>query len=212
MSKISPNELGIGSVFRYLGKVHKLIGKEHVKLSKGGACIKARCYNMETGSVVDDLRLNVNDTVERIFVEKLALNYQYSDGEFAYFMNDDGESFEIKLDNLKDIGVIFGSDSEIVDMPKIEISQIRYKVDGKKNYDEEVVKIAEIKLLSDILVQIQETRPSIKGQTAKANLKEAKTKGGFKVNVPQYIADNDLIYVNYDEEEGFKFKRKHESK
>lgn len=208
MSKIEPSDLGIGYIFQHEGAIYKLLEKGHVKLSKGGACIKARCENLISRAIIDDMRLDVNITVERILVNKINLTYNYTQDDDVIFFDQDGNSHEFKIDDFGDIGRIFSSKACVEEMPNVEISLISY-IDAYK--DHEVTKVIDIRLLSSILVEVKDTRPSIKGQTAKASLKDAETKGNFKVSVPQYISNGDKIWCNYTSE-GFLFFSKYDGK
>lgn len=201
MLKISPNSLEIGAIFFHQGFVYQILDKWHVKLSKGGACIKIKCLNLNTKAILDEMRINVNDRVERLYSEKLILDYEYSDGQIAYFRDNEetsasrGLAFEFKIEDLGELGVIFSSRSKVTSIPQVEITLVKYT---ENNSNEELIKILNIRLLSDLAVRVKDTRPTIKGQTAKANLKEAETYAGFKVWVPQYIKNEDLILVQFD--------------
>jgi elongation factor P len=184
---INPNDITIGSVFRREGRVLRVTDKQHVKLSKGGACQQVKCTDLESGSNIE-MRLNVNESLESVFVEKRTLTYSYTEGDTAIFMNDDFETVDVKISDLNEVGVLFSGDIKIDPMPKIEIE---YFKDNNGND-----KIVNARLLDDFAVEIDDTRPSIKGEAAKSGYKPATTQGGIKIKVPPHVNVGDMVILS----------------
>jgi elongation factor P len=184
---ISPNDIKIGSVFRRDGKVLKVLDKQHVKLSKGGACQQVKCLDVETGSI-SEIRLNVQESLDEVYMDRNGLTYAYTDGDTAYFTNQDCETVEISLQVLGSIAGLFEGSNEFDHPIKVEVESFK-DLSGKE-------KIVNVKLLEDVTLEIVDTRPSIKGEAAKTGTKAAVAKGGFKVKVPPHVNVGDMVVLS----------------
>jgi len=184
---ISPNDIKIGAVFRRDGRVLKVLDKLHVKLSKGGACQQVKCADVESGSIIE-LRLNVQESLDEVYMDRTTLTYAYTDGDTAYFINQDCETVEIKLAILGSISGLFEESSQFDPPIKVEVESFKDTNDKEK--------IVNVKLLEDVTLEIIDTRPSIKGEAAKTGTKAAVAKGGFKVKVPPHVNVGDMVVLS----------------
>lgn len=186
---ISPNDIRIGSVFRKSGRVLKVVDKQHVKLSKGGACQQVKCVDLESGSTME-MRLNVTEQLEEVYISKKVLTYSYTDGDTVHFMNSDCEMIEFTKDDLMSIASIFDNDgsANFDPVPKVEVE---YFQDQKGND-----RILNVKLVDDIVLKITDTRPSIKGEAAKSGHKPATAEGGIKIKVPPHVNIGDYVVLS----------------
>ena len=186
---INPNDLRIGAVFRRDGKTLKVLDKQHVKLSKGGACQQVKCMDMLSGGI-SEIRINVTESLEDVYIFKKSLTYSYSDSDLVYFMNTDCEMMEVKAEDLGEIRGLFDNDgtAEFEVMPKIEMEY--YEDEKGKEH------LINVRLVDDIAVKIIETRPSIKGEAAKAGTKPAVAQGGIKLKVPPHVNTGDMVVLS----------------
>ena len=193
---ISPNDAGKGLIFRYKGKILKLLDRHNVKLSKGGACQQAKCLDIKNRSTFE-LRLNVNEDLEQVYVEKKNLQFMYFDGnkaQFYYYYEKTGDSTQFELDpaNLGEKVTLFSMrDANLItESGQPIVLQIEYIED-----DGEMI-IIDSEILSDLTFEVENTAPSLKGEMAKPTYKPATLKGGLKVTVPPHVETGDKIILN----------------
>lgn len=193
---ISPNDAGKGLIFRYKGKMLKLLDRHHVKLSKGGACQQAKCLDLKNGSTFE-LRLNVNDDLEQVYVEKKNLQFMYFDGtkaQFYYYDEKTGDSTQLEIDpaslgektplfSMRDANLVTESGEPIM-------LQIEFVEDNGE------MLIIDSEILNDLTFEVENTSPSLKGEMAKPTYKPAILKGGLKVTVPPHVENGDKIVLN----------------
>lgn len=191
---ISPNDANRGLVFRYEGKLVKLLDKHHVKLSKGGACQQAKCLDLKTGSTFE-LRLNVNQDLEQVYVNKKLLDFIGFDGTTSkFFDTEDYTQFEIDPNDLGDKSQLFS----ISGVPPLTESGDNLKLQIEYIEEAGSIFIIESKILNqdDLVFEVERTAPSLKGEMAKPSNKPAILKGGLKVDVPPHVETGDKIILN----------------
>lgn len=188
MHMINANDVRIGSVIKHNGKILKIKDKVHVKLDKGGACQKLQCEDVIKGGNME-VRLNVRDDIEEVFMSTKKLEFTYADDDDAHFT--DPETFEtvdIPLDAV-------GSD-EFINLLKnydnddhaIEVLAQFIEIDGAE-------KCVGCALYSDIILTIDSTNPSIKGETAASSAKPA-IAGGVSIKVPSHVNVGDKVLLS----------------
>ena len=80
-----------GAVILHKNKRMKVVEFQHVKPGKGGAFVRTKLRNVQTGAVIDRT-FRSGDKVENIRLEKREMQYLYSDGDLYHFM--DMETYE----------------------------------------------------------------------------------------------------------------------
>jgi elongation factor P len=185
---IDPNKITIGSVFKRNGRVLKVIDKHHVKLSKGGACQQVKCMDVQDKSIME-MRLNVNETLEEVYISKKVLEFSYSSDQVINFVDDEYHGVEL---NERDLGMLFALFS--VDLPAEQMPRIEIEYFTGEN--ENVNIIVNVKLLEDVILTVLQTADSIKGETAKSADKPAVLEGGIKTKVPSHVNIGDKVVLN----------------
>jgi elongation factor P len=191
---ISPNDANKGLVFKHEGKLVKILDKHHVKLSKGGACQQAKCIDLKTGSTFE-LRLNVNQDLEQVYINKKSLDFIGFDGDTAkFFDTEDYTQSEINPSDLGEKAQLFS----IRGNPPLTESGDNIKLQIEYIEENGSIFIIESKILNqyDIVFEVQSTAPSIKGEMAKPSNKPAILRGGLKVDVPPHVETGDKIILN----------------
>lgn len=185
---IDPNKIVIGSVFKKNGRVLKVVDKQHVKLSKGGACQQVKCVDVQDKSTME-MRLNVNETLEDVYISKKALKFSYADGPVIIFMDEDYNSVQLDEKDLGPLFALFSIDMPVEQMPRIEIEYFNGE-------NENVDIIINVKLLEDVTLTVIQTADSIKGETAKSADKPAVLEGGIKAKVPSHVNMGDKVVLS----------------
>ena len=174
---ISAGDFRNGVTFDMDGQVLQVVEFQHVKPGKGAAFVRAKVKNVITGGTIERT-FNPTDKFESAFVERKDMQYLYSDGELYYFM--DVETFEqMPLDANK-----LGPDFKFV----------------KENM---IVKIASYKgsvfgvdAPNFVELEITDTDPGFKGDTATNVTKPATLETGAIVKVPLFIDVGEVIRVD----------------
>ena len=154
-----------------------IVDFQHVKPGKGAAFVRTKIKNIMTGAVVER-SFNPTDKMPRAHIETKEMQYLYNDGELYYFM--DTETYEqIPLNK-----------SEVEDMIHFvkENENVSVKFFKGKAFSVEAPNFVEM--------EIVDTEPGFKGDTASNTTKPATTETGYVVNVPLFINIGDHIRID----------------
>ena len=171
-----------GSVILHKNKRMKVIEFQHVKPGKGGAFVRTKLKDIQSGKIIDET-FNAGHKLQFIRVEAKAMQFLYVDGDNHIFM--DNETFEqitIKEDALNVI-TNFLTEGLVV--------QIEF-------FENEALNVSLPEKLSCV---VKETEPTIKGQTAANSSKPAILDNGLRIMVPQFIAEGESIIVSTETSE-----------
>lgn len=166
-----------GSNIRYKKGIYTIIDFQHVKPGKGGAFVRLKLKNVETGQVLDDT-MRAGASIEFIRIERKPYQYLYSDGDHFYFM--DKNTYE-QIPIHKDLV------SGVISYLKESTDMICLFAEGKPVGVEPPMFIE---------LTVTETEPGQKGNTVSSGTKPATTETGLKVNVPLFINVGDMIKID----------------
>ena len=154
-----------------------IVENEFVKPGKGQAFNRARIKNLKTGKVVDKT-FKSGDSVEAADVMDTEMQFLYADGEFWHFMVPD--TFEQYAADANAVGDAkdWLSDG---DMCQITLWNNSPLIVEPPNFVE---------------LEIVETDPGVKGDTASGGVKPAKLSTGAVVRVPLFVDQNEVIKVD----------------
>jgi elongation factor P len=161
------------------GKPFVILKSDHTNPGKGSAFVKARMKNLETGAVIErTFKSGVSTGLVEPNLDELEVEYMYSDTTGFYFM--DQSTFETI--NLREDQV---GDSKGFLQEGIKLCVIYY------NH-----KPISIELPNFVVLQVAETDPGLKGDTASGGLKKAYMETGLMVNVPLFIKQGELLKID----------------
>ena len=166
-----------GITFEINGEPHVVLDFQHVKPGKGAAFVRTKMKNVITGAVTER-SFNPTDKVEEAFVERRDMQYLYNDGDLYYFM--DTETYEQEPVSKETLGDDFRFVKEEM-MCKI----LSYK--GK---------VFAVEPPMFVELEITETDPGFKGNTATNTLKPAIVETGAEVKVPLFIDQGEKIKID----------------
>ena len=174
---ISAGDFRNGVTFEMDGKVYQIVEFQHVKPGKGAAFVRTKIRNVIEGSVVERT-FNPNDKYPTAFVERKEMEYSYQDGNIYYFM--DLETYElIPIDA-----------AQTDDNFKFVKENMVCKVLSYKG------NVFGIEPPTFVELQIAETEPGFKGDTATNTTKPAKLETGAEIRVPLFINEGDMIRID----------------
>ena len=174
---MTAGEFRNGVTFEMDGQVQQVIEFQHVKPGKGAAFVRVKMKNVVTGAVTET-SFNPTAKFEEAFVERREMQYLYTEGDLYYFMdNETYEQIPISKDTL-------GDDFRFVKENE-NVKVLSYK--GS-------VFAVEPPLFVEL--EITETEPGVKGNTATNVLKPATVETGAVVMVPIFIEQGERIQID----------------
>jgi elongation factor P len=166
-----------GVTFELDGQLFQIVEFQHVKPGKGAAFVRVRMKNIITGATVERT-FNPTDKMPKAHIERKDMQYLYNDGDLYYFM--DVESFEQLPINAEKIGDTFKFVKENM---VVKILSHKGNVFG-------------IEPPTFVELEIIETEPGFKGDTATGATKPATMETGAIVKVPLFVNQNDKIKID----------------
>lgn len=174
---ISATDLKGGTSFQIDGKPFQVIKYEHKKMGRGGATIKVSVRNLETGQLGEH-SFTPNNKFEEINTIKKQLQYLYSDGNVATFMDPDSYSqHEVNLDVIGD-AIHFIKEGSKVDVLFWEDRPLSVEIAPK------------------VILEVTQTEKGVKGNSATNVFKPATLENGLEIKVPLFIKVGDKIKVD----------------
>ena len=177
MPTITAGDFRKGMIFEMDGKPMLVVDFQHVKPGKGAAFVRTKTKNVITGAVTET-SYNPSAKFPSAYIERREMQYSYSDGDLYYFM--DNETYEQVPINEKDLGDAFRfvKENEIV-----KVLSYKGSVFG-------------IEAPNFVVLEVVETEPGVKGNTATNTLKPAKLETGAEIRVPLFINEGDKIRID----------------
>lgn len=174
---VSAGDFRNGVTIEVDGNIFTIIEFQHVKPGKGAAFVRTKLKNIKTGGVIERT-FRPQEKMPKAHIERKDMAYLYNDGELFHFM--DNESYEQIAVNASDVGdaLKFVKENELV-----KVLSHNGKVFG-------------IEPPLFVELQIVETEPGFKGDTATGATKPAILETGATVYVPLFIEQDEVIKVD----------------
>lgn len=174
---ISSNDFRTGLTIEVDGEVYSVIEFMHVKPGKGSAFVRTKLKNRRTGAVVERT-FRAGEKVARAHIERREMQYLYNDGDNYYFM--DTETYEQ------------------TSLRKEQLDEaVKYLKDNMNiyilDYQGETIGI---ELPNSVELEVVETEPGVKGDTATGASKNAVLETGAVIQVPLFIEVGDKIRID----------------
>jgi elongation factor P len=174
---IDVNELRKGVTFTMDGELYRVIAYDHYKPGRGKAVIRTKLRNLRSGSTIDKT-FTSGERVQDIRLDHQIVQYLYNDGDFYYFMDVDSfEQFPLSDALLED------AKPYLIENMELELS----------SYEGERLDV-ELPITVDLTVV--EAPPGFAGDTAQGATKEVTLETGYKLNVPLFIAEGDVLRID----------------
>ncbi|MFC1847456.1 elongation factor P [Chloroflexota bacterium] len=173
---ISGSELRKGIIIELEDKLYQVIDYQHVKM-KRTALARVKLRDIQAGHTIEQT-FQSDQKFTRARLEFRGVQYLYNDGDLYYFM--DEENFEQMPISVSQLG---DAVSYLKDGASLQIS----------SYKEEIVGV---ELPITVELEVTDTGPAFKGDTATAGNKPATLETGFTIQVPMFIKTGDTIKVD----------------
>jgi elongation factor P len=173
---ISTSDFKNGISIELDNELYTIIEFQHVKPGKGGAFVRTKLRNVETGLVIDRT-FRAGEKFEQAIIERKVMQYIYNDGHNYYFMDQDSYE-QIPID----VEMIGNSADLLKEGNNVEVSFCKGMVIG-------------VQLPSTIALEVVETIPGAKGNTVSGAMKPATVETGAEIQVPLFIKKGDVIRI-----------------
>ncbi|HEX9415207.1 MAG TPA: elongation factor P [Gaiellaceae bacterium] len=174
---VNTNQFKNGMHIELDGGVWRIVEFQHVKPGKGGAFVRTKVKNLESGAVVDRT-FRAGEKFSRVRTETKNVQYLYDSGDDVVFM--DEESYE-------QITLSRDSVAEALEFLQPSSSVPMLTVDGRP---------AGVQLPSAVELKVTQTEPGVKGDTVSNVTKPATLETGTVVQVPLFVNEGDRIKVD----------------
>lgn len=174
---ISSNDFRTGVTIEMDGDAYQVVDFQHVKPGKGSAFVRTKLKNVRTGGVIEKT-FSAGEKIPKAHLERREMQYLYNDGEAFIFMDvNNFEQMPIRDDQM-------GEDKKYL-KENMNVSILFFQGN-----------IIGVDLPSQVELEVVETEPGIKGDTASGGSKPATLETGAVVRVPFFINVGDVIQVN----------------
>ena len=174
---ISATDLRKGVTFELNGDLYRVMEYHHSYIGRGSANVRTKLRNIRTGRTLERT-FSANDKFQDVRLELRQVQFLYRDGDLYYFM-----------------------DTETYEQPALSVDLLGDRVDYLK--DGLVLSISmhesqplEIELPVTVDLEVIQTDPGVKGDTATGATKRATLETGLNIQVPLFVEQGDIVRVD----------------
>ncbi|MCG3175952.1 MAG: Elongation factor P [Candidatus Omnitrophica bacterium] len=174
---ISTSQFKNGVIIIYENQMCEVLEWQLVKMQQRQPIVRTRLRNIKTGNVVE-VPFRSGDKFEDVYLEERSIQYLYHEGDRYHFM--DSQTYHEVVVSRQMLG------------DQVDYLKDNSEVKGKFS-DEELILV---ELPASVVLEITETEPGVRGDTAKSGTKPAKVETGAVVKVPLFVTTGDKIRVD----------------
>ena len=166
-----------GITFEMNGEPHVVLDFQHVKPGKGAAFVRTKYRNILTGATREEA-FNPNDKFPKAHIETTQMQYLYNDGELYYFMDTDTyDQVPLAADLVQEA---------VKYIRENDMATVKFYKDNA--FDVEAPNFVDLEVI--------ETEPGVKGDTATNVTKAATVETGAVIQVPIFINEGERIQID----------------
>ena len=174
---VSTNQFKNGMHIEVDGEPWRIVEFQHVKPGKGGAFVRTKLKNLDSGAVVDET-FRAGEKFVRVHTEVKNVQYLYDSGDDVVFMDEE---------NYEQMHLTHASVEDALEFLQPSSSVQLLMVDGKP---------AGVQMPASVELAVTETEPGIRGDTVSNVTKPATLETGAVVQVPLFVNIGDKIKVD----------------
>lgn len=174
---ISASEFRNGVTVEIDGDIYVIVEFQHVKPGKGAAFVRTKIKNLISGSTTERT-FRPSEKMTKAHIDRIDMQYLYQDGDLYHFMNP--ESFEQIAVNAEDVG------DSLMLVKENEMVKILSYNGGVFGLEPPMF----------VELEITETEPGFKGDTAQGATKPAVVETGATINVPLFLSTGEVIKID----------------
>ena len=174
---VSTNDLKNGMTLDLDGTLFQVIEFQHVKPGKGGAFVRTKLRNVKSGAVIERT-FNAGVKVTQAIVQRTSMQFLYTDGEDAVFMDlDSYDQIHVPAAVMGEVGrwLTEGAEAQVALHDGVPIA---------------------VDLPASVVLEITQTDPGAKGDTRTGALKPATLQTGAVVQVPLFVEAGERVKVD----------------
>ena len=174
---IGSGDLRKGITIELDGTLYQVLDYQHIKVGRGSAQLRLKLREFRGGHTIERT-FQAGEKFVRARLDYRNMQYLYNDGDLYYFMDQENfEQFPLNLDQLGD------ANNYLKEGMSLQISSYKGELIG-------------VELPITVELEVVETDPGFKGDTASAGNKPAKLETGITVQVPLFVNVGDVIKVD----------------
>jgi elongation factor P len=174
---VSTNQFRNGMHVELDGQVWRIVEFQHVKPGKGGAFVRTKLKNLDSGAVVDRT-FRAGEKMPRVHTETKSVQYLYDSGDDVVFMDEETyDQVTLPRDLVREELVFLQPSASV----------LLLKVDGRP---------VGLQLPAAVELAVVETEPGVKGDTVSNVTKPATLETGAVVQVPLFVSTGDRVKVD----------------
>ena len=178
--RINGNAIRPGNVIEHKGGLWRAVKIAHTQPGKGGAYLQVELRNLRDGSKLNE-RFRASENVERVRLDQKEHQFLFGDGDSYTFM--DAETYEQVALSAEQLG-----------------EQAAFLQDGMTvTIESHEGAVLGVSLPEHVTLEVTDTEPVLKGQTAAASYKPALLENDVRCSVPPFIGVGDKIVVNTED-------------
>lgn len=166
-----------GNIFEDDNQLWRVLDYQHVKVARGGATIRLKVRNVRSGATVEKT-YNNGARVQDVRLETRDVQYLYNDGELYYFM--DTETFE---------QIMLGPDI-LEGVQEFLVDNMLVSLD---TYEDEPLSV---ELPTTVDLKVTWAEAAVAGDTANAPTKQVEVETGYRLYVPMFVNEGDVVRVD----------------
>ena len=177
MSLITTSEFRAGVVIKYNNDLFEIIDFQLVKMQQRQPIVRTKLKSITNGNFLEQ-PFRSGEKFEEIYLEDRPIQFLYREGDKFHFM--DSQSF-----------------NEVVMLSKTLGDQANFLKENMEitgRYDDE--KLILVELPASVVLEVKQTDPGLRGDTAKSGSKPAVVDSGATVKVPLFVNTGDKIRVD----------------
>ena len=174
---ITSGELRKGIIIELDGELFQVLDYSHIKMGRGSAQVRLRLRDIRAGHTTERT-FQASEKFVRARLDYRNMQYLYNDGNLYYFMDEE---------NYEQMPI---SDIQLGDALNYLKEGMSLQVSSYKG------ELVGVELPTAVELQIIDTGPGFKGDTATAGNKPAKLETGITIQVPLFINKGDVIKVD----------------
>jgi elongation factor P len=174
---INVQDIRKGMAFRFEGDLWTVLSMQHVTPGKGSAFVKIRARSQKTGNA-KDYNFRSGEKIDNAEVFEKNVTYSYKEQNHYIFMdNETFEQYHVENELCEDV------DKFIVPNGELSVNIL----DGK---------VISINIPNFVILKVTHAEAGVKGDTATKATKYVEVETGYKLQVPLFINDGDLLKID----------------
>jgi elongation factor P len=166
-----------GAVVFYKNKRMKVIEFLHVKPGKGPAFVRTKLKDISSGKIIDET-FNSGMKLQFLKIEAKEMQFLYDDGDSHIFMDN------ISYEQINVMNSLVGKSKNF----------LKGGMNVDLLFDEN--EVLDIRLPAHVALEVNNTEPGLKGNTATGASKPATLETNYTLNVPLFIDEGDILKID----------------